>query len=732
MTVISTSSEPLDSANLSANPFASPHMASLRALFMVALHNGIELSNDVFSSYTGGDIPDFILQVARDVELRGKMLTNRKWSDLLRLESSCPFLAEMQGGAWAAITGTHPFPDGQLGIAVMDAQIDAQGITLLERAHFLSKWTGRIILCKRDIKVTDEKRPFGFSWFLPEIYRNRRYLRDVAIAAIMSNVLSFMTPLFFNVMIDKVIPHHAYNSLIAITLIYIVCVLCDGAFTFLRNSLMLVAGNKIDARLAERTFQHLLRLPLNFFETTQAGVLVRNMQQSEGVRQFLTGSLFQTMLDLIGLPILLIGLSTFSGVLTLVVFGFAFAIAALIGMLLPTFRKRLEQLYHAESLRQADLVETVHGIRAVKSLGLEKLRKAAWDTKVAQAIRRRFAVGQYGIICSVIVTALQNLMQLSILAVGSLLVFEGHLTLGALIAFNMLSGRVTGPLVQMVHLINEYQQTALSVKMLRSVMDRAPERPDGQTGLMPIITGQMEISDVTFSYGRNAAPALDHLNFTIEEGEMIGIVGRSGSGKTTLTRLIQGIETAQHGMIKLNGVDIRHVDLAHLRRSIGVVLQDNILFRGTIRDNIAAARPEASFEQVQRAARLAGADEFIERLPMSYDTPVEESATNFSGGQKQRIAIARALLPSPRLLIFDEATSALDPESEAIVQQNLESISRNRTTVIVSHRLSSLVDCDKILVLERGVAIDYAPHSVLVERCDIYRQLWQTQTRHVG
>jgi ATP-binding cassette subfamily B protein len=495
---------------------------------------------------------------------------------------------------------------------------------------------------------------------------------------------------------------------------------------------MLTAGNKIDARLAERSFQHLMRLPLDFFETNQTGILVRNMQQSEGVRGFLTGALFQTLLDLLGMPMLLIGLTVFSGTLTALVLCFAGAIAAVIGLLLPIYRKQLEKLYFAESQRQAVLVETIHGIRAVKSLGLEKLRKAAWDSKVAQALRGRFTTGQFGIISTVAVTALQNVMQLTILAVGSLLIFDNKLTLGTLIAFNMLSGRVTGPLVQIVNLLNEYQQIALSVKMLRTVMDHEPERPLSQTGVRPTITGKMELNEVTFSYGGSANPALNKVSFSVEEGQMIGVVGRSGSGKTTITRLLQGIQSPQQGLIKLNGADIRNIDLEHLRRSIGVVLQDNILFRGTIRDNIAAARPDAPLEEVIEAARLAGADEFIERLPMSYETSVEESATNFSGGQRQRLAIARALLPQPRFLIFDEATSALDPESEAIVQQSLLSISKNRTTLIVSHRLSSLVTADKILVLERGSVLDYAPHPVLLERCDVYRQLWDTQTRHMS
>lgn len=295
----------------------------------------------------------------------------------------------------------------------------------------------------------------------------------------------------------------------------------------------------------------------------------------------------------------------------------------------------------------------------------------------------------------------------------------------------MLSGRVTGPLLQMVALINEYQEAELSVNMLGNVMNSEPERSGHTRQSRPVITGRMVFDEVTFRYNPGAAPALNRVSFDVEEGQVVGVVGRSGSGKTTITRLIQSIHLPQEGIIKLDGVDLRHIDLNHLRKSIGVVLQDNLLFRGTIRENIAAARPDAPFQEILLAAQMAGADEFIDRLPLSYDTMVEENASNFSGGQRQRIAIARALVTQPRLLIFDEATSALDPDSEAIVQRNLTRIAEGRTMVIVSHRLSSLVKSDKIMVLEQGRLVDCAPHSTLLQRCDIYRHLWETQTQHI-
>ncbi len=695
------------------------------------MHHGVHVPPDLLSRADPGDSVGAVLGVMREVGLTGRLLQDCTWRDVSRLGSAYPAMAERHDGSWLIVASTMPTADAAGALAVLDPAAEQDGIAVVSREAFEAAWTGRLLLCKRKYRLADEKQPFGLRWFAPEILRNRRYLRDVAVAATMSNLISFATPLFFNVMIDKVVPHHSYQTLLAVSLAFAVMVLFDGVFGYVRQSLTLLASNKIDARLAARTFAHLLSLPLQFFETHAAGVLLRDMQQTETVRHFLTGRLFQTLLDASALPLLLVGLAIYSGRLTLVVLAFALTITGVIALIVPVFRRELMRLYQAEGERQADLVESIHGIRAIKSLALEPVRKAAWDAKVAASVRRRWSVGRIGVAANVLTTWLEKMMQISILGFGAVAVFDGNLSIGALVAFNMLSGRVTGPLVQMVALINEYQQTALSVKMLGKVMDHAPERDPEQRGARPRIAGRMEFQGVRFRYEGSATPALDDVSFAIEEGQMIGVVGRSGSGKTTLTRLIQGICTAQEGLVRLDGTDIRHIDLVHLRRAIGVVLQDNILFRGTIFDNIAAARADASLDEVMEAARLAGADEFIERLPRSYETRVEEDAANFSGGQRQRIAIARALLTRPRLLLFDEATSALDPESEAIVQRNLAEIALGRTMIVVSHRLSSLVRADAVLVLERGEVADFAPHAVLLERCAIYRHLWDQQTRYL-
>jgi ATP-binding cassette subfamily B protein len=705
----------------------SPHYTALRCLFVLCLHRGVQLKPENFTDVKESDTLGSVLRVMQKVGLRGRVLPHCKWKKLTALGYAFPVMAQQKSGNWVVLLNTVKAEDGTA-VTVLDPVSADERATVMSRAAFVESWSGALILCKRARQPSEENQPFGLRWFLPELLRHKRLFRDVAVAATMSAVIAFATPLMFQILIDKVITHRSYQTLAALMLIFGVLTLFDGVFNYTRHYLMLFITSKIDGRLASRTFRHLLSLPLSFFEATTAGVLARHMQQTETIRQFLTGRLFQTMLDAMALPLMLGMLLLYSAKLTLVVLGFSSAIAAIIAIMVPTFRRRLEQLYQAEGSRQAHLVETIHGMRTVKSIALEPVRMTAWDEKVARGVQRRATVGRMSALASVLTQGLDKMMQISVLGLGAMAVFDGTLSIGALVAFNMLSSRVTGPLVQIVGLINEYQETALAVKMLGTVMQHAPERDPKHVGMSPAISGNIEFSDVGFRYPGAASPVLDRVSFKVGEGQVIGVVGRSGSGKTTVTRLIQGIQTAQDGVIKLDGIDIRHINLAHLRRNIGVVLQENFLFRGTIRENIAAARPDALLAEVVEAARMAGADEFIDRLPLSYETMVEENGANFSGGQRQRIAIARALLTRPRLLIFDEATSALDPESESIVQEHLGEIAHGRTLLIVSHRLTSLAHADAILVLEQGKVLDCAPHAVLLQRCATYQHLWQKQT----
>jgi ATP-binding cassette, subfamily B, bacterial HlyB/CyaB len=322
------------------------------------------------------------------------------------------------------------------------------------------------------------------------------------------------------------------------------------------------------------------------------------------------------------------------------------------------------------------------------------------------------------------------LMPVVVITLGAQSVFDQTLTVGALIGFQMIAGRVMSPLIAVVGLVNDYQETALSVRMLGEVMNRPSEGRSGGE-LRPQLQGGIAFEDVTFRYPGSTMTALDKASFTIKPGMVVGLVGRSGSGKSTLTKLIQGLYNVQEGVVRFDRLDAREIELAHLRRQIGVVLQENFLFRGTVRDNIAMARPEASFEEIVAAAEAAGATEFIERMPQGYNTMLEENASNLSGGQKQRLSIARSLLTNPRILILDEAASALDPESEAIFINNLSKIAVGRTVLMISHRLSTLVNADAILVMQHGRLMDMGKHGELLQRCEPYQHLWHQQTSHV-
>ncbi|WP_341486474.1 peptidase domain-containing ABC transporter [Pararhizobium sp. A13] len=710
-----------------------PH-TNLQCLALVGRHHGIDLSPErLLHDYAVGDQPvptRQLLRMAKDAGLRARSL-RLTWRSLFKMGDAYPLLAELENGNWVVVAGVAGSDDNEM-IRVLDPLAQRPEFLLLNEEQFSKRWGGSVILVKRNYRLSDEDLPFGFRWFVPEIVRQRGLFRDVALAAFVLYGLGLATPIFFQLVIDKVLVHQSYATLTVLTIGIGVALVFDAAFTFLRRYLLLYATNKIDIRIATRTFGHLLSLPIALFEQASAGVLVKHMQQTGRIREFLTGRLFLTLLDGLSLLVFVPILILYSVKLTFVVLGFAALVGLVVMMLVGPFQRRLQALYQAEGERQALLVETVHGMRTVKSLALEPRQRRVWDDCSAQSISVRFRVEKISTVAQAVIGLLEKLMSVAIIGFGALDVFDNTMTIGALVAFNMLAGRVSGPLVQIVTMVHEYQEVALSVRMLGEVMNQRPEQFGRGRGIRPELHGSIDFDKVTFRYGPDGAPALDDVSFTVPAGSVFGIVGKSGSGKTTITRLIQGLYQNQQGIVRIDGYDSREIDLVHLRTSIGVVLQDNFLFRGSVRENIAAAKPNASIEEVIEAARVAGAEEFIERLPRGFESMLEENASNLSGGQKQRLAIARALITNPKLLILDEATSALDPDSEAILRQNLSKIAEGRTVIIVSHRLTTLVDADAILVVERGKIADIGRHDQLVSRCMTYRHLWSQQTRQVA
>lgn len=641
-----------------------------------------------------------------------------------------PALARLNDGTMVVVAGLRQQAEGPF-VGVLDPRAEDRGVLLVPQAAFEAAWTGRLILVRKRHGWTDETQPFSLRWFVPEIMRQKQVLRDVVLGALAMQVVGLAAPIYLRVVLDRVLVHKSEATLMVLSLGVVLALTFEGLFSYLRSFLLLQASNKIDIRLATRVFAHLMALPISYFEAVPGGVTVRHLQQAEKIRSFLTGRLLAVILEGATLLVYLPLLAYFSARLTLLVLGFGVVVAGVVLALVGPFRLRLRALYNAEADRQAMLVETVSGMRSVKSLTLEPAQRRAWEDRSARAVDLHNRVGMIGAAASAVTGYLEKLMSVAVIGVGAVQVFSGDLSVGALIAFQMLAGRVISPLVQAASLVQDYQDTALSVRMLGEVMNHPAEPRSAAGGVRPAVQGQIELDRVTFRYAPGGAPALEQVGLRIAPGKVVAVVGRSGSGKSTIAKLLQGLYPLQEGVIRVDGIDIREFDLGHLRRNVCVVPQDSFIFRGTVRANIALTDRSASLEDIVAAARLAGADEFIERLPKGYDTELEEGGQNLSGGQKQRLAISRALLLKPPVLILDEATSALDPDSEAIFLDNLAGIARGRTILIISHRLNTLVASDAIIVLDQGRIVDAGQHAELLERCDIYRHLWQRQNRHL-
>lgn len=711
-----------------------PINTALICFALVAREHKIELTRErLLHEYNLGsqEIPEkTLLRMAKETGLRARSV-HLSWKGLTGLRQAYPAIAVLGNGRHLVLTGMVERGDGEHKegvVACYDPLAGSGGGHVrLNRQEFEVIWDGKVYLLKRPYKLGDESQPFSLRWFIPEILKQKITFVDISLAVLFINVISLVTPIFFQIVIDKVLVNQAYTTLHVLGISMAAALAVNAGLDFLRDYLLLHATNKIDLRVTGRTFKHLLSLPLDFFEHVAAGVLTQHMQQTAKIRNFLTGNVFLTMLEATSLFVFLPFLFFYSFQLTGIVLVFTFTIALVIGVLIVPFKRRLDALYEAEGSRQAMLVETINGMATVKAMAIEPLLRKQWENKVASAVSMQFRVGKISITAKSITQFLERMMIVILIWMGASQVFDGTLTVGALIAFQMLAGRVTSPLVRLVGLIHQYQEAALSVEKLGMVMNARQEWGADRHGVRPSLRGDIVFDRVSFRYAPDLANALQEISLVVPAGKTLGIVGPSGSGKTTLTRMLQKAYFPSSGTIRINNCYLNEIDTAHLRQNMGVVLQENFLFHATIAENIRAGQAAASRQQIIQAALLAGADEFIVRLPQGYDTMLEEGAKNLSGGQRQRLAIARALLTQPDILILDEATSSLDPESERIVRENLVHIAKNRTVIIVSHRLSMLKSADSIVVLAGGECVGHGSHDQLMENCDLYRHLWRQQ-----
>nr|WP_255616650.1 peptidase domain-containing ABC transporter [Microvirga puerhi] len=709
-----------------------PHQR-LQAVIAAARFHGIELDPCDYSCGDEATVPSAAMLSAwlQNAGLWARAVRLR-WRDLVLLPQTGPVVLLLKDGGAALMVGADP-AQHLVGIKSPDWPAGAEGIAV-DQLRLEQVWSGDALLLRSKRARSQAEAPFTLGWLISLVFRERRLLRDIGVASLTLSFLTIFPPLLVMTVVDRVLTHHSYSTLVLLGALLATATVFETFLGSCRRLIVLVVGTRLDAKLNLHVFNRLLRLPLDYFERHPAGETMHKIAQIYKVREFLTGKLLSTFLDLMTLVVLLPFLFFLNPVLAGMVLACTALIMLIILAFLPPMRRSFAKVISAETEKASALGETVFGIKTIKSLALEPQRNALWDERVADVGISRLAFGKLANWPQTIITPLERFMSIGLVLIGAYLALEdtSGYAVGALFAFMMLSMRVAQPLVALARLIEDYEGVALAAIEAASVLNRPPEVDAISGGLRPRFAGAVSFEDVSFTYGGTKLPALDHVTFEMPAGTMLGIVGRSGSGKSTLMRLLQGINRDYSGSLKIDGNDVREINLRHLRQSFGVVLQENFLFRGSIRDNIIAGRPGLVLSDVVNAARLAGAEEFIERMPNGYETIIEEGSPNLSGGQRQRLAIARALITDPRLLILDEATNALDPESEALLNANLLRIASGRTMVIVSHRLSSLVDCDQILVLDKGKAVDIASHNVLLDRCDIYRQLWSQQSRHQG
>jgi len=601
--------------------------------------------------------------------------------------------------------------------------------TMMSREEFEAVWDGQLVLMTSRAGLTDLTRRFDVSWFFAAIHKYRYLLCEVLVASFFLQLFSLISPLFFQVVIDKVLASRTLSTLDVLVIGLIAISFFDTILGILRTYLFAHTTNRIDVELGARLFRHLLALPISYFQARRVGDSVARVRELENIRNFLTSSALTLVIDLFFTFVFLAVMLLYSPFLTAIVlaaFPFYVGISA---TATPLFRQRLDEKFARGAENQAFLVEAVTGIETLKSMAVEPQMQRRWERQLAGYVGASFRVVSLSNTASQTVQLISKLSTAGILYFGARLVIDGSLTIGELVAFNILAGRVSSPVLRLAQIWQDFHQARLSVERLGDILN-SPAEPTFSPGraALPRIQGNVVFDHVTFRYRIDGSETLHNINFSVPAGQVVGIVGPSGSGKSTLAKLIQRLYVPESGRVLVDGIDLALVDIAWLRRQLGVVLQENVLFNCSIRDNIALAQPGTQIERVIAAATLAGAHDFILELPEGYDTIVGERGGSLSGGQRQRIAIARALLSEPRILILDEATSALDYESEQIIHHNMAQIAKGRTVFVVAHRLSAVRHADRILTLDHGRLIEDGNHDQLVRGGGRYAKLHRIQS----
>ena len=662
---------------------------------------------------------DKLRKIARKYNVKSTLI--RPTIDELR-EIEYPAVAKMNDGAYIAIGSANDEV-----LLIIDPRQNKP--IALPVKDFLESWSNEILVFSAAFSWTYFKKRFNVDWFLKVIGHYKKPLGEVLTASLFLQVMGIAMPLITQVIIDKVIGNAGYSTLTVIGVSMIIFFFMQSLLSFLKTYIMNHTTNKLDAILGTRLFRHLISLPLPYYERRRVGDTLMRIGALGQIRGFLTGTGLMTILDVFFSVVFIGFMFWYSVPLTLISLSIVPLYIIQNVWAVPIIKRKIEAVWRTGAMNNAFMVESITNIETIKSLAVEPQFVNKWENLLARYVRTTFENVKFNLVINAFSGVIKGLLSMAILWYGGHMVMDGIFTLGQLIAFQMLSGQATGPMTKLLTMWPQVQQVGLGLERIGDILNTPMEpivHEIGKRGPQRI-NGEIDINDVSFRYRVDLPLVLKNVNLHIAPGEKLGIVGRSGSGKSTLTNLVQNLYIPETGVITVGGINTKEANLGWLRDQIGVVMQENYLFNSSVRDNIAVSRPTATMDEIIRAARLAGAHDFILELKEGYDTKVGERGDSLSGGQRQRVAIARALLANPPILIFDEATSALDYESERIIFNNMEAIGAGRTMMIIAHRLSAVRRCDKIIVIDKGEIVESGSHDQLMALGGLYRYLHDQQ-----
>ena len=701
--------------------------SALACLVRVAAHFKIpadysQLARAYIVEKTGVDTVG-LLRAAGDLGLKSRKFEGISAEHVKKMPHPC--VCRLKNGMYLLYLGVN-----KQGVPlIQDPSSGQQGF--VKPDFFAREFSGEVVLFAKRFsieKLKDTVEQLGFGWFLPVVAKYQKFLVQVLVVSLIMQGFGLLTPFFTQTIIDRVLTHHSVSTMNVMIAGMVLVGLFNQWMMALRTYLFIHTTNKIDVTLSSHLFRKVTELPVRYFDKWQVGDVVSRMGELETIRSFLTGSALTVVLDAVLAVVYLTVMFLYSPTLSYIVWATIPLYIILNAVIAPIYKKRINERFLLASEQQSFAIEAVTGVRTVKTMGVEQTFVERYEEVLSRYLKSALSVLNLANLADSIGMALQLAFNLAILWIGAYQVMAHAITVGELIAFQMLAGQVIAPVLRLVNMWQYFQQIRVSMARLGDIMDEKSEpafNPNRTT--LPQLRGEVVFDKVNFRYKADGKNVLTDVSVRIQPGAHVGIVGRSGSGKSTLTKLVQRLYVPESGRVMIDGVDIAQVETAWLRRQIGIVLQENFLFAGSIRENIAIAMPNIDDEAVLRAAKLAGVDDFVRDMPQGYDTFVGERGSLLSGGQRQRVAIARALLLDPRILIFDEATSALDTESEQKILANMGEIVKGRTTITIAHRLSTVRGCDAILAMDHGRIVEAGTHEQLMAHKGYYYHLYMAQ-----